>query len=121
MESNSDCFGEYLFTCIVFPVLVIGMKRMRERFEEGVAACKVRRVLGRRRNIHRMRQGVIEELRRIDADTFQRMFRMPFATFFQLDRCVGVIMRRRKHWTEHSDQMARRSSGSAVETTLLFA
>ena len=127
MQDNMDAsnanhgFAEYLFSCVMFPLLVIGMKRAREEFEELAAGWRVRRIIGRKRNIHRNRADVLRELHQLDTDTFQRMFRMPYKSFCQLDASVTQVLLRTRRWTAQSAKMARVSSGSVVNPTLLFA
>lgn len=126
MEASnaSDAFAvsaEYLFTCVMFPLLVMGMKRAREELEELAAGWRVRRILGRKHNIHRNRADVLRELHQLDTDTFQRMFRMPYKSFCQLDAAVTQVLLRTRRWTPQSAKMARVSSGSVVNPTLLFA
>jgi hypothetical protein len=118
---NHASLVECLFACAVVPVLIIGVKRARERCKELTAAYRVRRVLSRKRNIHRKRDGVVAELQAIDDDTFARMFRMPKSTFFELEQRVAPILRARRHWTPRSEHMARVSSGCAVDSILLLA
>lgn len=107
--------------CIVVPVIALGMKRMRERSKELLASFRVRSVLSRKCNIHRKRAGLVQELHSIDDDTFQRMFRMPKRTFFELEARVAPIIRAQKKWSHQSDRMAIISSGSPVSTILLLA
>ena len=90
-------FAKYLtIACIIVPVIAIGMKRMRERGQELLASFRVRHVLSRKGNIHRKRTGLVQELKSIDDDTFQRMFRMPKRTFFELETRVAPIIRAKK-------------------------
>jgi hypothetical protein len=113
---------QYLaIACIIVPVLALGMKRVRERAQELHAAYKVRRVLGRKKNVHRMRGDVMRELYDISDDTFERMFRMPKQTFKELEISIAPILREQRRWTQQSQRMAVLSSGSAVQTILLLA
>jgi hypothetical protein len=118
---NHASLAECLFACAVVPVLIIGVKRARERCQELRVAYRVRRVLTRKRNIHRKRDGVVAELQAIDDDIFARMFRMPKRSFFELEQRVASILRARRHWTPRSEHMARVSSGCAVDSILLLA
>ncbi len=121
LSDNFAHFGEYLLAFVIVPVMVIGVKRMRERAQELAACYRVRKILGRKGNIHRRRGGVVQELQQIDDDTFKRMFRMPQRTFFELESRVGPLLRAKRRWTIQSDRMASVSSGSAVDTILLLA
>jgi tRNA/tmRNA/rRNA uracil-C5-methylase (TrmA/RlmC/RlmD family) len=113
---------EYLaIACIIVPVIALGVKRMRDRAQELHAAYKVRRVLGRKKNVHRKRGDVVQELLAIDNDTFERMFRMPKDTFMQLEQSIAPILREVRRWTVQSEQMAVLSSGSAVQSLILLA
>jgi hypothetical protein len=106
------------FVCLVLPVLVLGFKRSRERGEELAAAVKIRRVIDRKPNIKRNREGLVQELHNLDDTTFTRMFRMPQHVFFQLhEKCAPKI----KAESAKAHRMARLSSGSAVSTVILFA
>ena len=120
-EDNTDNNKYLAIACIILPVIALGMKRMRDRAQELHAAYKVRRVLGRKKNIHRMRGDVIQELQAIDIDTFERMFRMPKNTFMDLERGIAPILREQRRWTLQSERMAIVSSGSAVQSILLLA
>ena len=114
-------FGEYLLAVVVVPILIIGVKRIRDRAQELVASYRVRKaLLPKKGNRHRDRGSVVEELRKLDDDTFQRMFRMPKHTFFDLESRVGPLLRAKMHWTAQSEQMARISSGSSVGTVILL-
>lgn len=121
LSDNVAHFGEYLLAIVLVPILLIGVKRMRERAQELVATYRVRKVLGRKGNVHRRREGVVQELKNIDDNTFKRMFRMPKRTFFELESRVGPLLRAKKRWSIHSDRMASLSSGSAVDTILHLA
>jgi hypothetical protein len=113
---------EYLaIACIIVPVIALGVKRMRDRAQELHAAYKVRRVLGRKKNVHRKRGDVVQELLAIDNDTFERMFRMPKEAFMQLEQSIAPILREERRWTVQSEQMAILSSGSAVQSLILLA
>ncbi len=113
---------QYLaIACIIVPVIALSMKSVRARAQELHAAYKVRRVLGRKKNVHRMRGNVVQELMDIDNDTFNRMFRMPKETFMELEQSIAPILREQRRWTPQSQHMAVLSSGSAVQTILLLA
>ena len=114
-------FGEYLIAVVIVPILIIGVKRARERTQELAASYRVRRILVRRGNIHRKRGGVVKELQNIDDATFLRMFRMPKHIFFDLESRIAPMLRAKRHFTDQSDRMAKLSSGSAVDTILLLA
>jgi hypothetical protein len=107
--------------CVIVPAIALGVKRMRERSQELLASFRVRRVLSRHGNVHRQRSGLVQELQNIDDDTFQRMFRMPKRTFFELETRVAPIIRAEKKWSPQSERMAIVSSGSPVATILLLA
>jgi hypothetical protein len=99
-------------------VVLIGIKRARERAQELHAALKIRRKITRKPNAKRNREGLEKELRDIDDATFTRMFRMQKLVFFQLsDRCAPHI----KRSTPNSIRMARLSSGSDVSSMILLA
>ena len=118
---NLTTFGQYLAAVFVVPILIIGVKRVRERAQELAASYRVRKaLLPKKGNRHRQRGSVVEELRNLDDDTFQRMFRMPKHTFFDLESRVGPLLRAKKHWTVQSERMARISSGSSVGTVILL-
>jgi hypothetical protein len=123
LSTDGSQYDAYLLAaaCIFMPVLVIGVKRARERCQELAAAFRVRRVIGRKANIRRHRSGVVEELRSINDDTFQRMFRMPKRTFFELEARVAPLLRARRQFTIHSEKMACVSSGSPVHSLVLLA
>jgi hypothetical protein len=107
-----------LFVCVVLPVACAGVKRARDCAENLVAICKVRKVVGRAANHHRGRAGLESELRQIDDPTFLRMFRMDKDPFFALHaKCSSRI----KPATPLSHKMAALSSGSPVDSLLLFA
>jgi hypothetical protein len=118
---NTDNNKYLAIACIILPVIALGMKRMRDRAQELHAAYKVRRVLGRKGNVHRKRGGVVAELMQIDDDTFERMFRMPKRTFIELETRVAPLVRAKRCWTIQSARMATVSSGSAVDSILLLA
>ena len=120
-QHNLTNFGQYLAAVLVVPILIIGVKRMRERAQELVASYRIRRVLGRKGNVHRKRGGVVAELMQIHDDTFQRMFRMPKRTFIELETRVAPLVRAKRRWTIQSARMATVSSGSAVDSILLLA
>lgn len=116
-----DIISHCLFAFVVVPIAVIGIKRARNRCQELRAAYQVRRVLGRRKNIHRKRGDVIDELLAIDDDTFRRMFRMPKQTFMELEQSIAPILRDKRRWSLQSEHMASVSSGSSVKTIVLLA
>ncbi len=100
------------------PVILIGIKRARERAQELHAALKIRHKITRKPNLKRNREGLEQELRDLDDPTFTRMFRMHKLAFFQLsDRCASHIKRN----TPKSIRMARLSSGSDVTSMILLA
>ena len=106
-----------LVACIVLPCVCIGVKRGRERAEELVAAFKLGK-FARAPNRHRDRSGIAQELHAIDDATFLRMFRMRKNSFFDLhDKCSSRIQAA----SPKSKAMAELSSGSPVESLLLFA
>lgn len=107
-----------LFVCVVLPVACVGLKRGRELAVELGHICKVRKVVGRARNRHRDRTGLVAELHALDDATFLAMFRMRKNSFFDLhDKCSSRI----KIKTPLADKMAIISSGGAVDSLLLFA
>jgi hypothetical protein len=122
MDTTNMDTNKYLaIACVIVPVIALGMKRMRDRMEELHAAYKVRRVLCRKKNIHRMRGDVVQELLGIEDDTFERMFRMPKRTFMELERSIAPILREQRRWTLQSEHMAIVSSGSAVQSIVFLA
>jgi hypothetical protein len=120
-SQNLTEFGQYLLAALIVPILIIGVKRVRERAQELTASYRIRRVLGRKGNIHRKRAGVKAELLQIDDDTFQRMFRMPKRTFLELETRVAPLLRAKRRWTVQSARMATVSSGSAVDSIVHLA
>lgn len=120
-QHNFTEFGKYLAAVLVVPILIIGVKRVRERAQEFAASYRVRKSLRPKKgNRHRQRGSVVEELRNLDDDIFQRMFRMPKHAFFDLESRVGPLLRAKRQWTAQSERMARISSGSSVGTVILL-